>query len=402
MKVILILLAIAVTITAAPNCMNLFRGSSTYRISIDVSRKTVYFENTDSDFGYFNVTQPTWDFTRMYPKVQLIQGVLAQLNPPPASLGFSSSYISNINYLTTSSNNISIYGSNSNSNGIYYYHITFFGNICAGFGYNTGTNSIMICPYNAQTDPSGTCNSYECYPCHCTCSLCYGPGPGTCFQCNPGFYLQPLSHECHSTCPLGYYPNTTTNYCGTCDPSCSNCFASGNSSCTACATGYFLQPNSTTCLSSCPSSGYYKNLLTNICTTCAAGCKACTSSTLSSCTSCNEGYYLQPSGTSCLTTCPTGYFGNQTTNACSACNSTCLTCSGPTSGECTSCGTGTFLNPYTNSCNATCPEGTYKTVSPNRCNICDPGCVLCTGAGNSNCVGCRPGYFKQPGLFDHV
>ena len=47
---------------------------------------------------------------------------------------------------------------------------------------------------------------------------------------------------------------------------------------------------------------------------CDSACIACTGSAISECTACNSGWFL--SGTTCGTTCPTGYYGNLLTNTC--------------------------------------------------------------------------------------
>ena len=53
------------------------------------------------------------------------------------------------------------------------------------------------------------------------------------------------------------------------------------------------------------------------CVQCNSACSSCTDGTATACESCASGYFLQPSSTTCLTTCPTiGYYGNTNTNNC--------------------------------------------------------------------------------------
>ena len=101
-----------------------------------------------------------------------------------------------------------------------------------------------------------------------------------------------------------------------CHPSCIACTGSLNRQCTSCASGYYLQPSSTTCLSSCPS-GYTGNPTTRQCILCDTACSMCTGTSYTECSACKSGYYLQPSSTICLSSCPSmGYFPNSGSNIC--------------------------------------------------------------------------------------
>lgn len=111
-----------------------------------------------------------------------------------------------------------------------------------------------------------------------------------------------------------------------CDTSCNVCADSTNSQCSSCNSGYFLQPSSTICLSTC-TTGYYGNTTNGICTLCDTSCSTCTGASNTQCPSCNSGYYLQPSSTTCLSTCPsTNYYPNSTTNTCKSKFITPLNC----------------------------------------------------------------------------
>ena len=75
----------------------------------------------------------------------------------------------------------------------------------------------------------------------------------------------------------------------------------------------------------------YLQGLTIILAYCDAECGSCVGAS-NNCTSCvsvqGVDYFLQPSGSGCLTTCPTGYIGDANQLVCLArpCHSTCGSC----------------------------------------------------------------------------
>ena len=86
---------------------------------------------------------------------------------------------------------------------------------------------------------------------------------------------------------------------------------------------------------------------------------------------CPIGLYGDNETNLCAPTCSDGYWGNSTTNQCDLCDSSCSTCTGPTNAECLSCLT------------------RYYAVSQS-CNLCDPTCLTCDGPYNSDCLSCLP------------
>lgn len=93
----------------------------------------------------------------------------------------------------------------------------------------------------------------------------------------------------------------------------------------------------------------------SICTPCKSPCVACQA--LTECTSCVPGYYL---------------IGL----ACQKCDSSCLTCSGPSSNDCLSC------------------FGTSNLSPTGTCNGCSSTCSICNA---DICSGCMAGYFLYSG-----
>lgn len=128
-------------------------------------------------------------------------------------------------------------------------------------------------------------------------------------------------------------------------------------------------------------------------------CIACTG-TASNCSSCkavsDTNYFLQPIGLLCLSTCPTGFYGNASTFACSMCDSRCSACTGPTNGTCTGCkvdssGVAHFLAPGTGprSCSNACPDSLYANTTTFKCEACDSNCLKCFNS-STNCTLCKP------------
>lgn len=86
------------------------------------------------------------------------------------------------------------------------------------------------------------------------------------------------------------------------------------------------------CVSSCPS-GYYANDTSGACEICTVtlNCATCyvnSSDTKIYCSTCNYGYYLQSNHT-CLTGCDQYKYKNRWNHSCDDCSSQCGDCSSP-------------------------------------------------------------------------
>jgi hypothetical protein len=139
-----------------------------------------------------------------------------------------------------------------------------------------------------------------------------------------------------------------------------------------------LYPPTSSCVSSCPP-GYFTN--GTFCSACIAPCANCTTATL--CLTCNNSTIYYALNSSCISGCPTGYYNSS--GNCTLCVAPCLTCTTATS--CLSCLTN-FL--YNNSCvNASaCPAGTYGNTTTNACESCQTPCTTCSGS-MGNCTSCN-------------
>ena len=237
-----------------------------------------------------------------------------------------------------------------------------------------------------------------CVLCDSACAECTGTTNTECLICNTGYYSQPSSSTtCLTTCPVGYYPDSSTLSCKPCHSYCSACTGSLNNQCTVCKSGYFLQVGSTLCLNYCPSPSI-QDPINNICKEgCDASCSQCTGPSNTECSACNSGYFLQPSSTTCLNSCPTGYWKDSTNRVCAQCNAACSQCTGSGNTQCQACNSGYFLQPSSTTCLDSCPStGYFKNSTHHMCDPCDESCLTCTGPAFSDCPSCSSGYYLQP------
>jgi proprotein convertase subtilisin/kexin type 5 len=222
-----------------------------------------------------------------------------------------------------------------------------------------------------------------------------------CRICVSGFTLS--GTDCVSFCPSNQY--SFNNICTNCFENCTTCYDGNETSCYSCAVGTFKSVFVNTCVVDCLS-GQYKNVTTAsnpLCSLCDASCVTCFSNS-TNCTKCltissiiqTYLYHVTGSYSVCLTSCPSGYFGqllgldsNIGSNICTGCDSACLTCNGTGNINCQSCALGKFLGLGTSICSDGCPQGQY--IDPNVdyvCVVCNLGCAICSGSA-SNCDNCQ-------------
>ena len=240
--------------------------------------------------------------------------------------------------------------------------------------------------------------NHVCAECNVACAACTDVSNTQCSDCNSGYFLQPApsSTTCLNTCPTEYWQDTATRKCMPCDNACSDCLDGTHTQCSSCKLGYFLQPSSTICLDSCPTIGYWQDTANHLCANCNIWCSQCTGSLNTQCSACSEGYFLQPSSTTCLNTCPTEYWQDTATRKCMPCDNACSDCLDGTHTQCSSCKLGYFLQPSSTICLNSCPDGSWEDTTNHICSSCDISCSVCTGANNDECSSCNSGYFLQP------
>lgn len=138
----------------------------------------------------------------------------------------------------------------------------------------------------------------------------------------------------------------------------------------------------TTCLTQCPD-GFYGNSSEHVCASCNASlCQNCIGPLEDDCTSCASPKFLYlniNNKKQCLEACPVGMYGEPTTRECALCNAACVTCAAASIDDCGSCSDGYFL--FNKSClYDSCPSGHYKQGPPhNLCQSCDQTCAECSG-----------------------
>jgi proprotein convertase subtilisin/kexin type 5 len=280
--------------------------------------------------------------------------------------------------------------------------------------------------------PVGTASiNMICTACNSPCLTCLG-SVTSCLSCDPSYspavYLS--GTRCVTSCPSGTYTNDTNNECTTCTNQCLTCTSA--SSCLSCISGYSLfsntcsqgcqsgyvsvnqiclaclftcgtcsinQYNCTSCLATlspkqyltgnscvqtCPDT-FYGNISTLLCTQCPSPCYTCSSTSI--CTSCLDGYSLSFNGSSCLVSCPAGYYSSN--KLCEPCATGCNTCSN-TNTTCTTCSSGYYMVAASSSCVTTCPSGLYPEAVSQTCVGCQSPCSSCTG-NQINCTSCISG-----------
>lgn len=271
---------------------------------------------------------------------------------------------------------------------------------------------ISSCPPGKSSDGS------HCILCDASCDTCDPNEPTKCLTCSSGrFTLDNGTISCLLSCPSGYYAGTNDK-CKKCDPACLECDDAGNDNCIECINGYDFYGNPTRRCERCISSTIY-NTTERKCLPCHFSCESCTVAYSSTdCTSCIPGLALY--GTTCISTCPDGYY--LSSPDCLPCDPSCTTCI-DNANSCLKCGFGvnsnqllkvltelnddkdpdtipgicvepcpdnTYLSPSKTVCLPSCPKGTRTKSNSSECLECDPSCVECLLPGDpSTCTSCK-------------
>lgn len=151
--------------------------------------------------------------------------------------------------------------------------------------------------------------------------------------------------------------------------------------CTACPALHYLYAPDSSCLSSCPF-GYYE--YSTRCEACSVAlhCESCDNS--SSCLTCLSGYYYYEG--LCLAACPALItYASPLFKTCLGCPDNCTQCTGDDSGAtCTKCVNGYYMDD--GACSLTCL--TLGTVPfNNQCVSCSTVCLTCS-LTPTNCTSC--------------
>lgn len=179
--------------------------------------------------------------------------------------------------------------------------------------------------------------------------------------------------------------NINTTVSGYCTAPCQQCTLT-RTTCSSCLPAAYtsnitLYRPSSTCLQTCPD-GYYANTTTMSCELCNSNCTKCLA-LATNCSACSPTSNTYLYGNSCTDTCPSSFYKNVTTVACVQCPVGCSTCINST--YCLTC---QALYLYSSgSCLSTCPNSSYVPVN-GICTLCTSSCYTCSGT-TSNCTGCN-------------
>ena len=234
----------------------------------------------------------------------------------------------------------------------------------------------------------------QCLACATGCATCSAAGTAACTVCSNTYYLQIGLTSCLAGCNSGEFPSALNNKCVLCNSACATCTALNT--CQTCQSvngiAYFL--NGTSCTVACPSN-QFGQLSNYQCTACADGCATCFGAALSNCYTCGASsvptnHFLIYGTNICSPTCPAGQYSNATSFKCLLCDVNCLTCV-TNSTNCLTCGfssIGANLYLFGTSCLLTCPNGYFANTLNNTCDLCHFGCATCTGPLLTNCSVC--------------
>lgn len=229
-------------------------------------------------------------------------------------------------------------------------------------------------------------------PCHSECGDqgCDGPDAEHCLNCIHFSLGRPTTgRTCVSHCPLGYYGDAGTHRCRRCHKNCERCLGRAETECVSCKRGLYMNPLSSSCVHTCPE-GYYGHDQQQQCLKCHDRCNSCVKDP-DRCTACKHGYSL--AGMTCVPECTNGTFFHLEEMTCSGCHPTCQTCTGPGKEECIRCAEGLLQQEWR--CVLSCAPGYYSGQisgdKDKRCHRCEENCLSCSGQGTA-CLRCKEGY----------
>ena len=160
------------------------------------------------------------------------------------------------------------------------------------------------------------------------------------------------------------------------------------------------------CVTSCPS-GYYANDTSLKCEICTpelncASCYVDNTTFLVKCYTCIYGFYYQANHT-CTIGCDIYMYQNKWNHSCNACSPSCGDCTSPYNSSCTNCRANMFFlsNQTGGYCLSQCPTTLYVTTGTN-CLSCHKTCFTCNGVTSSSCSSCATGLYLYGGYCRYV
>ncbi|KAM3849392.1 proprotein convertase subtilisin/kexin type 5 [Diretmus argenteus] len=183
----------------------------------------------------------------------------------------------------------------------------------------------------------------------------------------------------------------TEEYSGPCDPECTadGCEGPGPQQCVTCLHFFLKFKNNTRmCVSDCPS-GFWGDR--RRCKRCFSSCESCTGSRSNQCTSCQAGNHLTEGTNTCTASCGDDYYLDHDSNTCRKCSENCLKCT--SFSICSECRADTSLQGTR--CQQSCAPGSYHDKQESTCVPCHEACATCAGAGVEACNHCAEGYLME-------
>ncbi|XP_029372303.1 proprotein convertase subtilisin/kexin type 5 [Echeneis naucrates] len=227
----------------------------------------------------------------------------------------------------------------------------------------------------------------RCKRCYYSCESCTGSRSDQCTSCQPGHYLTEGTNTCTAVCGDEHYLDHDVNMCKKCSENCLRC--SSYSICTECKPETSLQGNR--CQRSC-AAGFFSDKQEGTCKPCHKACATCAGAGVEACNHCAEGYLMEE--WKCVSSCSPGFYATQPNpeiadghRVCRRCDASCLTCAGPSLGNCSSCSSGHSLEEGVCVVNTACTDGQYHD-SNGKCHVCDATCLKCTGPRSEDCISC--------------
>uniref|UniRef100_A0A665V2H6 Growth factor receptor domain-containing protein n=1 Tax=Echeneis naucrates TaxID=173247 RepID=A0A665V2H6_ECHNA len=208
-------------------------------------------------------------------------------------------------------------------------------------------------------------------PCNPECSDdgCEGPSPQQCVTCLH-FFLKfknntrlawPQSAHSESS-ELLVLSSIDRRRCKRCYYSCESCTGSRSDQCTSCQPGHYLTEGTNTCTAVCGDEHYLDHGWISGFKPCHKACATCAGAGVEACNHCAEGYLMEE--WKCVSSCSPGFYATQPNpeiadghRVCRRCDASCLTCAGPSLGNCSSCSSGHSLEEGVCVVNTACTDG---------------------------------------------
>ncbi|XP_047425540.1 proprotein convertase subtilisin/kexin type 5 isoform X2 [Mugil cephalus] len=236
----------------------------------------------------------------------------------------------------------------------------------------------------------------RCKRCYSSCESCTGSRSDQCTSCQPGHHLTEGTNACTAVCEDNYYLDHDANMCRKCSENCLKC--TSFSICTECKPDTSLQGNR--CQRSCEA-GFYHDAQEGACKPCDEACATCAGAGVEACNHCAEGYMTEE--WRCVSSCSAGFYAAEPSpekadghRICRRCDASCLTCAGPSRGDCSSCSGGHSLQEGACVVNTACTGGEYQDGG-GKCHACDATCLKCTGPQSGDCISCVPSRALEEG-----